>query len=142
MANFESIKALNLELNPPINSTELPRFRQWVNWNGYSERHQGYDFCAYLNNYGICIFGLPSETKVRAVANGIVTRVNKNSGLYGYGNVVYMLHGIEENWLVSSYWHVIPVVKEQQQLRKGEMIELYTETQVMNMEDQYTYILL
>ena len=44
-------------MGPPIDSQEIPDFQHWVNFNGFSPRHDGYDFAAYLTKSGKVIPG-------------------------------------------------------------------------------------
>lgn len=37
------------DMGLPIDSNEIPDFEHWVNFNGFSTAHQGYDFCRIFN---------------------------------------------------------------------------------------------
>lgn len=65
----------------PINGLDIPNFKAWVNWNGFhldrktGKGHDGFDFVAYLTTDNRVVLGLPSDTKIRAVADGVVRQV-------------------------------------------------------------------
>ena len=80
------IWATHLDIVLPVDGTDIPHFREWVNWSGwkgYSPDHTAYDFAAYLSEDGRVVLGLPKETPVRAVADGFVRQVS--DGLAGRG---------------------------------------------------------
>src|SRR3989338_2523281 len=98
----------NLDVVLPVNGSDIPDFREWVNWSGwqgYSPDHTAYDFAAYLNQKGKCVLGLPKETPIRAVADGIVRQVSY--GLAGrgvpYGCFMNIEHGRYGSGLFSAY---------------------------------------
>lgn len=77
-------------------------------------------FAAYLTKGGKVILGLPAETRIRAVADGVVYYTSRFS--YGYENIVWVKH--EERWggLTSGYCHVTPSVIESTKVKKGDII--------------------
>ena len=113
----------NLDIALPINSTDIPAFKKWVEWNGIHRGHEGYDFAAYIDEKGECVLGLPSETKVRAVADGIVSCV-VYPHTYGrpYSSNVYIDHGKMDMGMQSFYVHVLPLVEYGQSVKKGDVI--------------------
>src|SRR3989338_3510075 len=119
--------AANLNLILPIDEKEISNFKEWVNWSGwkgYSPNHNAYDFAAYLTNDGDCILGLPQETSVYAIADGLVAQVS--SGLAGnsvpYATFINIEHARQGNGLFSSYHHVVPLVKQGTYVKKGDKI--------------------
>lgn len=112
----------NLNIVLPICGRDIPDFKEWVNWNGYSESHRGFDFTAYINN-NKCVLGLPSITLVRAVADGIVRQVSQ--GLAegdGYATFINIEHGKKDSGMFSSYHHIDPLVEYGQPVKKGDRI--------------------
>ncbi|MBL7100799.1 MAG: M23 family metallopeptidase [Nanoarchaeota archaeon] len=119
----------NLDIALPIETASIPRFKKWVNWNGFSDKHHAYDFAAYMNDKNECVFGLPEETKVRAVADGVVTGYLDKSDLLNllgeydnYMATITIEHGKEGNGLSSVYTHINPLVKKGQHVKKGDVI--------------------
>jgi murein DD-endopeptidase MepM/ murein hydrolase activator NlpD len=116
----------NLDVTLPINGVDIPEFKKWVNWKGFSKKHPGFDFAAYINNKNECILGLPSKTPVRATADGVVAQV---IDMYGeYPTYITIEHGKREKGVVagarllSQYAHVEPLVKDWQPVKKGDVI--------------------
>lgn len=118
----------------PIDGKDLPGFKSWVNWNGFhldretGKGHDGYDFAAYLDENDKVIFGLPAEAKIRAVADGKVAQVMDNPEAVGggYGVMVTLEHGANDSGMFSTYVHVKPLVKQNTEVKKGDVIaELY-----------------
>ena len=109
-----------LDVQPPIDGGDIPGFTRWVNWHGYSEKHQSFDFSAYLNDQDELIIGLPENTPVCAVANGQVAQIVDWVGKYGMA--IRISHGIPNDNILSGYDHVVPVVKQGQRVKKGEII--------------------
>lgn len=114
----------------PIDGKELPGFKSWVNWNGFhldretGEGHGGYDFAAYLNEDNKVVFGLPPETKIRAVANGKIIQVLETYG--GYATMITVEHGSRDSGMFSTYVHVNPLAEHGMEVKKGDVIaELY-----------------
>ena len=90
----EWVSSLDTEL--PINGEQdIPNFKAWVNWNGFlfdgESGHKGFDFAAYLRTDGKITLGLPRGTKVRAIADGQVSRITH--GEFNYYNDVRLDHG-------------------------------------------------
>ncbi|MFZ2602789.1 MAG: M23 family metallopeptidase, partial [Candidatus Omnitrophota bacterium] len=104
----------------PIDGMQIKGFKNWLNWFGYNEdyNHLAFDFAAYLNNELKCVFGLPGGTEVKAVAGGLV----KEAVRFGYAGWIIIEHGVQNSGMFSEYWHVIPLVKEGQNVEKGEVI--------------------
>jgi len=124
----------NLDTSLPIDGHELPNFKAWVNWNGFSldretgKGHSGYDFAAYLSTENIVVLGLPPETKIRAVADGRIAQVLDNPDAIGggYGVMLTIEHGADSSGMFSQYVHVKPLIKEGVEARKGDIVaELY-----------------
>ena len=112
-----------LDIALPINDSDLINFNKWVNWNGYTKQHIGFDFCAYLDKYNRCILGLSSKTPIRAIASGIVKQISQ--GLvegFGYATFINIEHGRKGGGLFSSYHHIISLVEHNQPVKKGEII--------------------
>lgn len=112
----------NLDVTLPILGTDIPRFEEWVAWNCFSESHNGFDFAVYIDKEGRCILGLPSETPVRAVADGIVAQVYDSTYLGEYAVFINVEHGKKGSGLFSSYHHVKPLVMDGKYVKKGDVI--------------------
>ena len=117
----------NLDIVSPINGLDIPEFQEWVNWSGwkgYAQDHTAHDFAAYLTKDGRCVLGLPKETPVRAVADGIVAQVSQ--GLAGsgvpYATFINIEHAEKGSGLFSAYHHVDPLVEQGQRVKKGDVI--------------------
>jgi len=117
----------DLDIVLPIDGRDVPEFSQWVNWSGwkgYSQYHTAYDFAAYLDNNGNCVLGLPKETPVRAISDGLVAQVS--TGLAGegvpYATFINVEHAEEQSGLFSAYHHVYPLVSYGQKVKKGDVI--------------------
>ncbi len=108
---------LNIAL--PISSLDIDDFRQWVNWRGYNEDHKGYDFFAYANEDGTLILGLPQNTRIRAIADGIIRTVFADLEPL---EIVAIEHGKIGSGLMSRYGHIFPLVKEGMHIKKGDVI--------------------
>ena len=106
----------------PINSEDIPNFKEWINWNGFSHKHKGFDFAAYIERGGDCMLGLLEKTPVRAIDEGIVRKIGSNQE--GIKHAYYMDIIIEHffPYLISGYTHVVPCIKERQEVRKGDVI--------------------
>lgn len=116
-----------LDIVLPINGSDIDDFREWVNWSGwkgYSPHHTAYDFAAYLSEDEKVFLGLPKETPVRAIADGIVRQVSY--GLAGrgvpYACFMNIEHGAEGSGLFSAYHHIDPIAREGEKVKKGEII--------------------
>lgn len=116
----------------PIDGRDIPHFKEWVCWNGFADdpstgrRHDGFDFAAYITDDGRIIFGLPPETPVRAIADGVVRQVQDNSqALHGedmYSTEIDIEHGDLNSGMFSFYIHVVPAVKARTEVKKGDII--------------------
>lgn len=118
----EWLPELDTEL--PIRGEEIPDFRAWVNWNGFDpinpiRTHSGFDFAAYLNADGNIVLGLSPQTKIRAVADGVIYQVRNDLEHAGFINIQ---HGARNSGMFSHYSHVIPFVEGGQPVKKGEVI--------------------
>ena len=114
----------NLDIVLPIDGSDIRGFKEWVNWSGwkgYSEHHTAYDFAAYLNDEGNCVLGLHQDTPVRAVADGVVRQISNGFG-GEYACFMNIEHGSKGSGMFSAYHHVAPLVKDGQEVRKGEVI--------------------
>lgn len=123
-----------LDVALPINEADLLDFKSWVNWNGFQldretgKGHDGYDFAVYLTTDDRVIFGLPADTKIRAVADGKVAQVLDNPETVGggYGVMVTLEHGAYDSGMFSQYVHVKPLIEQGAEVKKGDIIaELY-----------------
>ncbi len=124
----------DLDITLPINGSDIPNFREWVNWNGwkgYSPAHEAFDFAAYIDKDSRCILGLPEETPVRAIADGFARFVSnkllesvgyKLPEGWGYGTTIEIEHGKKGSGRYSIYHHVIPQVDIGQVVGKGDVI--------------------
>lgn len=112
----------DLDVTLPINGKDIPKFKWWINWNGFSKKHTGFDFAAYIDEKERSVLGLPPETPVRAVADGIVKQVSAGLAETGYAMFINIEHGQEGSGLFSAYHHVFPVVKPEQYVKRGEII--------------------
>ena len=113
----------------PVYGEDIPGFVKWVNWNGYRNGHEAFDFAAYMNDKGQCVLGLPAKTPVRAIADGMVTLFSRGEEhLYGaaidsYLGRVHILHQLnDEFWFYIGYVHIVPDVKLFERVKKGEPI--------------------
>ena len=111
-----------LNIIPPIDPRQIPHFKCWINWNGFSREHIGLDFAAYLDDVGRIILGLPARIEIKAVADGVVALVWGPGGPLPYGNYVYLEHGRKKGGLLSTYHHVVPLVEDNQEVKQGETI--------------------
>ena len=114
-------------LSLPIFGSDIVDFLKWVNWHDFTgvpksiddpNWHNGYDFAAYLNKQGQCVLGLPSETPVRAIADGEVLFFSND----GYQKQMILLHEEKLEKLMSYYGHVVPCVEQGQRVKSGEQI--------------------
>ena len=117
----------NPDIVLPIDGSDIPNFREWVNWSGwkgYSPHHTAYDFAAYLSEDGKVVLGLPKETPVRAIADGVVRQIS--NGLAGrgvpYACFMNIEHGRNGSGLFTAYHHIDPVVEDGQEVKKGDVV--------------------
>jgi len=117
----------NLDITLPIDGSDIEGFKEWVNWSGwkgYSQDHTAFDFATYLTDDGKCVLGLPKETPVRAVADGVVRQVSY--GLAGrgvpYACFMNIEHGRNGSGLFSSYHHIDPIAENGQEVKKGDIV--------------------
>jgi hypothetical protein len=117
----------DLDVVLPVNGSDIPNFREWVNWSGwkgYEVGHEAYDFAAYLTQDGKVILGLLKETPIRAIADGIIRQIS--NGLAGsgvpYACFINIEHGRNGSGLFTRYDHVDPVVEDGQEVKKGDVI--------------------
>ncbi|NBU34271.1 hypothetical protein EB118_07575 [bacterium] len=118
-----------LDTSLPIDAADIPGFVSWVNCNGFhldretGKGHDGFDFGAYLREDGMIVVGLPQDTPIRAVANGVVRQVlmNESTGM-GYGCVVNVEHGGNDSGMFSSYVHVNPTIEPNVTVGKGDVL--------------------
>jgi murein DD-endopeptidase MepM/ murein hydrolase activator NlpD len=114
---------LNVEL--PIKGEDIPGFQRWVNWNDFDfdpkapmDGHDGHDFAAYIRDDGNVVFGLPSSTKIRAIADGRVHGIGAPST---YGGAIRVEHGADDSGMFSEYVHVVPTVTPGSDVNKGDV---------------------
>lgn len=120
----------NLETILPIEGRDIPGFKAWINWNGFhlnrdtGKGHDGFDFGAYLTDDGRVIFGLPKDTKIRAIADGIVKQVldDPEATGGGYGVLINLEHGVNNGGMFSRYVHVVPNVRNGTAVKAGDVI--------------------
>jgi murein DD-endopeptidase MepM/ murein hydrolase activator NlpD len=114
----------------PIDGGDIPGFKEWINWNGFQldretgKGHEGFDFGAYLTQDGRIVLGLPQNTPIRAVADGIVAQVMDSPEAVGggYGVKINVEHGANDSGMFSTYEHVVPSVEFGQEVKKSEII--------------------
>jgi FkbH-like protein len=117
---------LGMDALTPVDETSIPGFKQWIVWNGpaghflFGNDDASFDWAVYLNGEGNVVFGLPSQTKIRAVADGVVVQVYRHSGPYGC--FINIEHGKKFSGIFSSYIHVVPFVEYGQEVKKGQEI--------------------
>ncbi|NTV23474.1 MAG: M23 family metallopeptidase [Nanoarchaeota archaeon] len=138
--NLESIAnasewSANLDVEMPIRERDIPGFEKWINWNSYNPNldrdgemiHNGYDFAAYYNSQGECVLGLPAETVVRAIADGVAsisTCAHPEEQVRDFYRTMILKHN--DAGLASGYAHIIPLVEEGQIVKKGDpILKLY-----------------
>ncbi|TSC90114.1 MAG: hypothetical protein G01um10145_218 [Microgenomates group bacterium Gr01-1014_5] len=123
-----------LDTSLPINSSDIPNFKEWVNWNGFlfdretKKGHNGFDFAAYVTTDNRVVLGLSEDTKIRAVADGVVKQVLDTPEAVGggYGIMINIEHGADDSGMFSTYVHVRPTVYFGVTVKKGDVIgELY-----------------
>lgn len=123
-----------LETVLPIDGSEIPNFKAWVNWNSFhldrntGKGHDGFDFAAYVTTDNRVVFGLPEDTKIRAVADGVVKQVLDTPNILGgpYHAMINIEHGANESGMLSQYIHVRPKIKTGDSVKRGDVIaELY-----------------
>lgn len=118
----------NIDTALPIRSTDIPDFSAWINCNGFRQPteidrgHDGFDFGAYLNEAGGIVVGLPLETPVRAIANGVVKEILHRQVSSGYACSLSIEHGEPGSQLLSSYTHIAPGVEVGDEVPKGGII--------------------
>ena len=83
--NWESI-ADTVNSMSPINIRDLPHFSEWINYNGFVSDHQGIDFAAYMNKWEESVLGLPGNTGVHSILDGVVLHVSKIKVMEGVVN--------------------------------------------------------
>jgi len=117
----------NLDIVLPIDDSDIPNFKEWVNWSGwkgYEDGHEAYDFAVYLTQDGKVVLGLPKETPVRAIGDGVVRQIS--NGLAGsgvpYACFMNIEHGRNGSGLFTAYHHVDPVVEDGQEVKKGDVV--------------------
>jgi|SRR3989338_3220249 len=124
----------DLDTSLPINGSEIPDFKAWVNWNGFhldrkaGKGHNGFDFAAYLTTDNRIVLGLPPDTKIRAVADGVIRQVLDTPEAVGggYGVMISIEHGANDSGMFSQYVHVKPTIETGASVKKGDVIgELY-----------------
>lgn len=124
----------SLDTTLPIDGSEIPKFKSWINWNGFQldrktgKGHDGFDFAAYVTTDNRVLLGLPEDTKIRAVADGVVKQVLDTPEAVGggYGVMVSIEHGANDSGMFSQYIHVRPTVEAGANVKKGDVIgELY-----------------
>ncbi|MEK6947968.1 MAG: M23 family metallopeptidase [Nanoarchaeota archaeon] len=114
-----------LDITLPIDCADIPDFQEWVNWSGwkgYSPDHKAFDFAAYLTKDERCILGLPKETPVRAIADGVVRQTSYGLADVPYACFMNIEHSIKNSGLFTSYYHIDPKVKTGQEVKKGDII--------------------
>ncbi|MBI2594478.1 M23 family metallopeptidase [Candidatus Curtissbacteria bacterium] len=113
----------------PVNESDIPGFKAWVNWNGFQldrdtgRGHDGFDFAAYLTTDNRIVFGLPSDTPIRAIADGEVVQILSNELTGGeYGAQINIEHGKRNGGMFSAYVHIKPSIKHGAVVKKGDII--------------------
>lgn len=120
----------DLDLLSPIDESSIPRFKKWLFFNGFHEKqHQGFDYADYIDKNGRPVLGLPTETTVRAISDGLVAWIGlavwcdliKDE----YFREVQICHGqidLKNRDAISIYLHVCPLVRKGQRVSKGQPI--------------------
>lgn len=111
----------DMDLITPIDESQIPGFEEWVHYNGFRNprrEHTGFDFASYLDTNDTCILGLPAETVVRAVRDGVVLVATQTG--WPYADHVAVSHGEPGDGFNSEYHHVIPLVENQDIVEKGQ----------------------
>lgn len=107
----------------PISSSDLPGFKQWINFNGFNYLdHPGIDLSAYINQQDELVIGLPAGTPIRAASDGKIAQIsNSRSPYHGYINI---LHGDQFDNVMSGYHHIVPNpdLQDGQEVKKGDII--------------------
>lgn len=118
----------NLDTALPIYGSDIPGFVSWVNGGGFTldrstgKGHDGFDFGAYLRDDRTVVIGLPKETPVRAVADGIVKQVLMNDSTgWEYGCLINVEHG-GDTGMFSGYCHVDPSIEANTEVHKGDIL--------------------
>lgn len=114
----------------PVDGKDIPGFKEWINWNGFQldretgKGHDGFDFGSYLTEDRRVVLGLPPNTPIRAVADGIVAQVMDSPEAVGggYGVMINIEHGADDSGMFSTYVHVVPLVEHGQAVKKGDVI--------------------
>lgn len=122
----------DLDTTPPIDTRDIPNFSAWINGSGRTFEqamqmgHDGYVYGAYLRKDGTVVVGLPEETPVRAIADGVVRQI----ALKGkFGCLLSTEHGGENTGIFSQYGNVSPTVNLGTLVQKGDKIgTLYKDT--------------
>lgn len=110
----------------PIKGTDIPNFKAWINWNGFTynrktkEGHDGFDFATYLTTDNRIIFGLPESVPIRAVADGVVRQISQRNGPYAF--YINIEHGADDSGMFSGYHHVVPHIEQGSRVKKGDVI--------------------
>jgi murein DD-endopeptidase MepM/ murein hydrolase activator NlpD len=111
----------DLDLQLPIDKSQIDGFQSFINWNGFKSDHTAYDFAAYLNKNQETILGLPSDLNIHAIANGNVRQIITSFG-DNYHTRIHIEHGNSGSGMFSSYAHVVPLVEENSIVKKGQLI--------------------
>lgn len=120
----------DLDISLPINGSEIPNFKAWVNWNGFhlnretGKGHDGFDFAAYVTTDNKIVLGLPEDTKIYAIADGLVKQILDTPELVGgeYGVMISVEHGKNDSGMFSQYIDIKPTIEVGARVKKGDVI--------------------
>lgn len=121
MQRPEDIWNPKLASSPPIWDVDIPGFGHWINFNEFTPEHPAYDYAAYLTkDKSECILGLPAETPIRAISDGIVVQVAKHAGPYAC--FIGVEYGNRGRGRGAIYHHVTPNVTVGQTVTRGDIL--------------------
>lgn len=135
----------DLDVVHPIVQEDIKGLTKWVMYAGFRTFHQytaeyvakwnlgsdhhGHDFISYLDGQQVEHFGLHPHTPVRAIADGVVKSIIKNSGRFSdYETYLVVQHN--NLGLSSGYVHVVPVVNVGDKIKKGQVLATLYDTSV------------
>lgn len=116
----------------PINPKDLPHFSAWINFNGFAPDHFGKDFAVYMNKWNESVLGLPGNTNVHSILDGVVLYIDKVKVMEGvvnpyddYLESIVVAHGVSANGspsIIALYAHANSKVKVGDFVQKGQRI--------------------
>lgn len=120
----------NMDVVMPIDVSSIRGFERWIVWNNAASQllngsdRAGFAWAAYINDEGGAVLGLPPGTKIVAIADGRVKKVQHRylQSYVSYFGGVEIEHDKKGSGLVSTYAYVKPLVIEGQEVKKGDVI--------------------